>query len=100
MGSINLRDRFNPEELELIDRVYAVARTYIEARCPYHDATPDADEQDALRQMIFAVATGTPLEFDALCDGVLVAVGRYRAASLHPAVLQRRALIEPCAPDT
>src|SRR5262245_2632700 len=81
MGSINVRDRFNPEELELIDRVYAVACTYIEARDLNRDTAPDADEQDALRQMMFAVAASTPLEFDALCDCVLVSVDRYRAAS-------------------
>jgi hypothetical protein len=79
MGSINLRDKFNPEELELIDRVYAVACAYIEACDLYNDAKPDVDEQDALRQMVFAVAASTPLEFDALCDGVLISVDRCRA---------------------
>jgi hypothetical protein len=78
MGSINLRDKFNPEELELIDRVCAVTCAYIEARDLYHVAT-DPEEQDALRQMMFAVAASTPLDFDALCDRVLVFMDRYRA---------------------
>jgi hypothetical protein len=68
MGSINLRDKFNPEELELIDRVYAVTCAYIEARDLYQVATTDTEEQDALRHMMFAVAASTPLDFDALCD--------------------------------
>src|SRR5262245_47381993 len=80
MGSINVRDQFNPEELELIDCVYAVACAYIEARDLYRETT-DTEEQHALRQMMFVVAASTPLEFDALCDGVLVSVDRYRAAS-------------------
>jgi hypothetical protein len=79
MGSINLRDKFNPEELELIDRVYAVTCAYIESRDLYDVATTDTEEQDALRQMMFAVAASTPLDFDALCDRVLVSMDRYRA---------------------
>jgi hypothetical protein len=78
MGSVNRRDKFNPEELELIDRVYAVTCAYIEARDLYHVAT-DAEEQDALRQMMFAVAASTPLDFDALCDRVLVSMDNFRA---------------------
>ena len=81
MGSINVRDRFNPEELELIDRVHAVACAYIEARDLYSTAPTETEEHDALRKMMFAVAASTPLEFDALCDCVLVSVDRYRAAS-------------------
>lgn len=81
MGSINVRDKFCPEELELIDRVYAVACAYIEARDLYRDVTADSEEHDVLRQMMFAIAASTPLDFDALCDGVLVSLDRYRAAS-------------------
>src|SRR5262245_50475890 len=81
MGSSNIRDRFYPEELELIDRVYAVACAYIEARDLYRTAPTETEDHDALRQMMFAVAASTPLEFDALCDGVLISVDRYRAAS-------------------
>jgi hypothetical protein len=79
MGSINLRDKFNPEELKLIERVYAVTCTYIEARDLYQVAMTDTEEQDALRQMMFAVAARTPLDFDALCDRVLVSMNNYRA---------------------
>jgi hypothetical protein len=79
MDSINLRGKFNPEELELIDRVYAVTCAYIEARDLYEVATTDTAEQDALRQMMFAVAASAPLDFDALCDRVLVSMDRYRA---------------------
>jgi hypothetical protein len=79
MDSINLRDKFNPEELELIDRVYAVTCAYIEARDLYDIAPTDTEEQVALRQMMFVVAASTPLDFDALCDRVLVSMDRYRA---------------------
>jgi hypothetical protein len=79
MGSINLRDKFNPEELELIDRVYAVTCAYIEARDLYDIGPTDTEEQGALRQMMFVVAASTPLDFDALCDRVLVSMDRYRA---------------------
>jgi hypothetical protein len=79
MDSINLRGKFNPEELELIDRVYAVTCAYIEARDLYEVATTDTAEQDALRQMMFAVAASTPLDFDALCDRVLVSMDNFRA---------------------
>lgn len=51
MGSINVRDKFCPEELELIDRVYAVACAYIEARDLYRDVTADTEEHDVLRQI-------------------------------------------------
>ena len=79
MGSTTPRDKFNPEELELIDRVYAVTCAYIEARDLYRAATTDTEEGDALRQMMFAVAASTPLDFDALCDRVLVSIDSYRA---------------------
>jgi hypothetical protein len=78
MGSTTLRDKFNPEELELIDRVYAVTCACIEARDLYRVATTDTEEGDAL-QMMFAVAASTPLDFDALCDRVLVSIDSYRA---------------------
>jgi hypothetical protein len=78
MGSISLRDKFNPEELELIDRVYAVTCAYVEARDLYQVGA-DAEEQDALRQMMFAVAARTPLDFDVLCDRVLISMDSYRA---------------------
>jgi hypothetical protein len=78
MGSISLRDKFNPEELELIDRVYAVTCAYVEARDLYHVGA-DAEEQDALRQMMFTVAARTPLDFDVLCDRVLMSMDSDRA---------------------
>jgi hypothetical protein len=78
MGSISLRDKFNPEELELIDRVYAVTCAYVEARDLYQVGA-DAEEQDALRQMMFVVAARTPLDFDVLCDRVLMSMDSYRA---------------------
>jgi hypothetical protein len=78
MGSISLRDKFNPEELELIDRVYAVTCAYVEARDLYQVGA-DAEEQDALRQMMFTVAARTPLDFDVLCDRVLMSMDSYRA---------------------
>jgi hypothetical protein len=78
MGSMTVRQKFDPWDLEIIDRVYEVACAYIEARDLYLDTEKDAEEQDALRKRVFAFADTEPLDFDALCDNVLASINGYR----------------------
>jgi hypothetical protein len=85
MGSLDLRQRFDPFDLEAIDRVYGVACAYIEARDLYRDTEEkDAKEQDALRKIVFACANTGTLDFDTLCDRVLVSMDEYRKTSRVP----------------
>ena len=77
MGSSNPRQKFDPFDLELIDRVYDVACAYMEARDLYRDKAEDTEEEHALRKMVFACASKGPLDFDTLCERVL--------ASMNPA---------------
>jgi hypothetical protein len=84
MGSMTVRQKFDPWDLEIIDRVYEVACAYIEARDLYLDTEKDAEEQDALRKRVFAFADTEPLDFDALCDNVLASINGYRRHSQRP----------------
>ena len=80
MGSLNLRQKFDPLDLEIIDRVFAVACAYIEARSLYRDPAKDLDEENVLRKQVFAVAAGNgQLKFDTLCDRVLASMDQYRS---------------------
>src|SRR5262249_48092261 len=81
MGSLNLRQKFDPLDLEIIDRVYDVARAYIEARDLYRDTTKDAQEEHVLRKQVFALAGPAFLDFDTLCDRVLLSIDQYRSMS-------------------
>lgn len=81
MGSLNLRQKFDPLDLELIDRVYEVALAYIEARDLYRATAKDADEEGALRKTMFTCASSGPLEFDTLCERVLASMDDYRTMS-------------------
>jgi hypothetical protein len=45
MSTISRRPKFDPADLELIDRVYAVACAYIEARDLYRDPKHDVEER-------------------------------------------------------
>ena len=81
MGAVSRRLKFDPADLELIDRVYAVARAYIEARDLYRDPKHDVEEQDALRSLIFTAAGDARLDFDTLCDRVLAHMDKYRILS-------------------
>jgi len=85
MRSLNLRQTFDPFDLELIDRVHAVACAYIEARDLYRDTEKDDEEQDALRKMMFTCAGTGQLEFDTLCDRVLAGMDDYRVIALRDA---------------
>ena len=81
MGTLNLRQKFDPFDLELIDRVYEVACAYIEARDLYRDTEKDAQEEDVLRKTMFTCAGTGPLDFDNLCDRVLASMDDYRTGS-------------------
>ena len=61
MGSS--RQKFDPFNLETIDRVYDVACAYIEARDLYRDPAKDADEEDFLRKQMFALTENGRLDF-------------------------------------
>lgn len=80
MGTIS-RTKFDPTDLELIDRVYSVACAYIEARDLYRDSKHDSEEEDALRRLMFTAAGDGRLDFDTLCDRVLAAMDKYRILS-------------------
>lgn len=71
MGSLQHREKFDPFELEIIDRVYAVAWRLTEARNLYCPTANIAKEAETLRKLVFACAANGQLEFDALCDKVL-----------------------------
>jgi hypothetical protein len=79
MGSLNLRRKFDPLDLEIIDRVFEVACAYIEARDLYRDPTKDAEEEEILRKQVFALADNGRLDFDTLCDQVLASIDQYRS---------------------
>jgi hypothetical protein len=81
MGSMTLRQKFDPLDLEIVDGVYEVACAHIEARDLYRDTDKDAEEEDALRKWVFAVAGPGQLDFDTLCDDVLANIHEYRIMS-------------------
>ena len=81
MGSMTLRQKFDPLDLEIVDRVYDVACAYIEARDLYRDTDKDAEEKDVLRKRVFALAGPDQLDFDTLCDDVLASIHEYRIMS-------------------
>ena len=81
MGAINRRPKFDPADLELIDRVYAVACAYVEARDLYRDPKHDLEEEDALRRVMFTAASDDRLDFDTLCDRVLADMNKHRILS-------------------
>jgi hypothetical protein len=81
MGSTTLRQKFDPLDLEIVDRVYEVACAYIEARELYRDTDKDSEEEDVLRRRMFALAGVGQLDFDTLCDDVLASIDEYRVMS-------------------
>jgi hypothetical protein len=76
MDSLNLRDMFNPLDLEILDRVYEAAWAHIEARDLYRDVETGGAREDALRKMVFIVASQGPVDFDTLCDKVVASLKR------------------------
>jgi len=64
--------KFDPLDLEYLDRVYKLACLYIEAdnlcRTTGNDLTK---EKEALRKRMFVLAGSGPIKFDPLCERVL-----------------------------
>jgi hypothetical protein len=79
MGSTYPRHKFDPSDLEIIDRAYGVACACIEARDLYRDQGTDAEEEAELRKKVFALASTCLLDFDTLCDKVLASIAERRA---------------------
>jgi hypothetical protein len=63
--------KFDPQDLEMLDRVYALARLYLVARDLCSIKEEDPEEIAALRKNVFALAGSGPVTFDSLCDKVL-----------------------------
>jgi hypothetical protein len=61
---LNVRQRFDPLDLEIVERVYEVACAYIAARYYKGDS-----------KTVFAVADAGQLDFDMLCDSVIAHIG-------------------------
>jgi hypothetical protein len=82
MGSLTSSRKFDPLDLEMLDRVYALACLYIEADNLCRTTEKDtAREQDALRKQIFILAGTGPVDFDTLCDEVLASMEEYKTVS-------------------
>ena len=77
MGSFKHARAFTPLDLEIIDKVYESAWAQVVAIDPFRDASKDAQSKDALRKLVFALAGTSPVEFDTLCDKVLVSLPQY-----------------------
>jgi hypothetical protein len=76
MGSLQRRHKFDPFELEIVERVYDLACRHIEARDLYRETVNSAEEVDGLRKLVFACAARGRLDFDTLCDKVLAQLGK------------------------
>jgi hypothetical protein len=70
MDSLSSSHIFNPLDLEILARVYEVARAHIEARDLYRDLN-DGARVDTLRKTVFTLAGTGPVDFDTVCDKVL-----------------------------
>ena len=69
--STALSQQFNPQDLEILDRVYALAPLQLVARDLCSTKEEDPEEIAALRKQVFALAGSGPVNFDALSDKVL-----------------------------
>ena len=69
--STALSQQFNPQDLEILDRVYALAPLHLVARDLCSTKEEDPEEIAALRKQVFALAGSGPVNFDALSDKVL-----------------------------
>jgi hypothetical protein len=80
MGSENQSHSFDPLDLEILDRVYEVARAHIVARDLYCDPKPEDTREAAVRKSVFSHAGGHPVDFDVACDKVVAGLnGRPRS---------------------
>jgi hypothetical protein len=68
MGSLKHSQIYDPLDLEVLDRVYEAAWARFEAAEPGRDLAQDEQRQQALRQLVFALAGGHPVDFDALLE--------------------------------
>ncbi len=70
--------KFDPLDLELLDRVYDLACLYVEVDnlCGTAGEAP-ASVKETLRKQIFVLAGSGPVRFDPLCDEVLAVATRH-----------------------
>jgi hypothetical protein len=80
MGSTTpVSRKFDPLDLEMLDRVYALACLFIEARDLCGTRQKDVTEDAALRRLVFALAVTGPVDFDTLSDRVLASLATPQA---------------------
>ena len=84
MGSFTRPHTFNPLDLEIIDRVYEATWAKIESRYLYRDRERDEERKKALRRWLFAIAKGSPVDFDTLYDKVVASLPKNWAAEQGP----------------
>jgi hypothetical protein len=70
MGFSNHSQTYDPLDLEILDRVYEAAWARIEATEPRRDFAQDEHRQKALRHLVFTLAGGHPVDFDALLEKI------------------------------
>ena len=81
---------FDPLDLELIDRVYEVAWEHVKARDLFCDPSQDEERKQALRKMIFTLAPPGHVDFDTLCELVLLNIPEPRSRAKPPSAKRRR----------
>ena len=75
---------FDPLELEILDLVYQAAWAQLIARDPNRNLSKDGRRQSALRKRIFACAGVGSVDFDDLCDKVLLSMPQSWTAARPP----------------
>jgi hypothetical protein len=83
-GAVNLRNGFDPLDLEIIDRVYEAAWAALLASGPIEGANQDDGRQKLLRQRLFALAQPGAVDFDNLYEKVLASYDATRVTPLVP----------------
>ena len=68
MGPLRRPQVYDPLDLEVIDCVFEAAWARVEANNFNRDTSKDDERKRALRQWIFALVDGHPVDFDALWD--------------------------------
>jgi hypothetical protein len=82
----NVRQKFDPLDLEIVERVYEVGCAYLAAQDLYEDVKRHAEEVATLRKTVFAIAGTGQLDFDTLCDSVIAQIEKIRTMA-RPAVV-------------
>jgi hypothetical protein len=85
MDSSIRRHKFDPLDLEILDRVYETALAHLEAsdlcRSPrVASVENDGAREQELRKTVFAHAESGPVDFDTVCDKVLESLKPRQAA--------------------